>query len=168
MCADTQGQSLHLLTSTTVLDEQLREMDLAERDRLRAKWHILVEGDNVVAPIKTFKEMKFPQPMLAALDAKGIKRPTPIQVSSATTAYSVLYTVHCTVLNCSAYKRLLVYAVCIAKVHCQFHRYCLSFGSLLYECCQCCICHCAAQLHSQYLLTYAAVCCIHYRCKVYQ
>jgi hypothetical protein len=92
----------------TVHDEQLREMDLAERDRLRAKWHILVEGDNVVAPIKSFKEMKFPQPILAALDAKGIKRPTPIQVSIAISACFVLYIVHCTVLNCSAYKQSVV------------------------------------------------------------
>jgi ATP-dependent RNA helicase DDX41 len=69
------------------MHEQLREMDLAERDRLRAKWHILVEGDNVVAPTKSFKEMKFPQPILAALDAKGIKRPTPIQVSATAIWY---------------------------------------------------------------------------------
>jgi ATP-dependent RNA helicase DDX41 len=75
----------------TVHDEQLREMDLAERDRLRAKWHILVEGDNVVAPIKSFKEMKFPQPILAALDAKGIKRPTPIQVSAITVQHLTVH-----------------------------------------------------------------------------
>lgn len=47
---------------------------------LRAKWHILCEGEDIVAPIKSFREMKFPAPILAALEAKGIKRPTPIQV----------------------------------------------------------------------------------------
>ncbi|KAG5187014.1 DEAD box helicase [Tribonema minus] len=58
----------------------LREMSEETRAQLRDKWHILVEGENIVAPIKSFKEMKFPPPVLQALDEKGIKRPTPIQV----------------------------------------------------------------------------------------
>jgi ATP-dependent RNA helicase DDX41 len=55
-------------------------MSEEEREQLRAKWHILTEGDEIVAPVKTFREMKFPEPILRALDEKGIKRPTPIQV----------------------------------------------------------------------------------------
>jgi hypothetical protein len=50
-------------------------------DILRAKWHILVEGDDIPPPIKSFKEMRFPDPILEALKTKGIARPTPIQVS---------------------------------------------------------------------------------------
>lgn len=38
------------------------------------------QGDEVPPPIKSFREMKLPEPMLSALEAKGIKRPTPIQV----------------------------------------------------------------------------------------
>lgn len=37
------------------------------------------QGEKVPPPIKSFREMKLPEPMLAALEAKGIKRPTPIQ-----------------------------------------------------------------------------------------
>lgn len=39
-----------------------------------------IQGEKVPPPIKSFREMKLPDPMLAALEAKGIKRPTPIQV----------------------------------------------------------------------------------------
>lgn len=38
------------------------------------------QGDEVPPPIKSFRDMKLPEPMLSALEAKGIKRPTPIQV----------------------------------------------------------------------------------------
>jgi ATP-dependent RNA helicase DDX41 len=47
---------------------------------LRKKWHILVEGDDIPAPMKSFRDMKFPKPVIEALNAKGITRPTPIQV----------------------------------------------------------------------------------------
>ena len=47
---------------------------------MRKKWHILVEGEDCPPPIKTFKEMKFPQCILDALVNKNITRPTPIQV----------------------------------------------------------------------------------------
>lgn len=58
----------------------------------RKKWHILVESTDPLAdkqtlnpadcppPIKTFEEMKFPKPIIDALNAKNIKRPTPIQM----------------------------------------------------------------------------------------
>lgn len=42
----------------------------------------LSQGENVPPPIRSFREMKLPDPMLAALEAKGIKRPTPIQVNA--------------------------------------------------------------------------------------
>lgn len=42
------------------------------------KW---LQGEKVPPPIKSFREMKLPDAMLAALDEKGIKRPTPIQAS---------------------------------------------------------------------------------------
>ncbi|CAN0496458.1 unnamed protein product, partial [Discosporangium mesarthrocarpum] len=38
------------------------------------------QGESVPPPIKSFREMKLPLAMLRALDDKGIKRPTPIQV----------------------------------------------------------------------------------------
>lgn len=55
------------------------------RQRLREKLRILVEGENVPVPIKSFREMKFPKSILAALDKKKIKKPTPIQVQGIPT-----------------------------------------------------------------------------------
>ena len=46
----------------------------------RKKWAIIVEGENVPPPVTTFKEMKFPQPVIDHLKSKNIMRPTPIQV----------------------------------------------------------------------------------------
>lgn len=39
-----------------------------------------VEGDNVPPPCKRFVDMKLPRPILSILEAKSIKRPTPIQM----------------------------------------------------------------------------------------
>jgi ATP-dependent RNA helicase DDX41 len=49
-------------------------------ENIRKEWHMEVEGDNVPPPCKRFVDMKLPAPILATLEAKGIKRPTPIQV----------------------------------------------------------------------------------------
>lgn len=51
-----------------------------KRQQIRDKLHILVEGENVPVPIRTFKEMKFPKAILGGLEKKKIKKPTPIQV----------------------------------------------------------------------------------------
>lgn len=53
-----------------------------ERDAVRKKWHILVDGEDVPPPIKSFEAMRFPPAILAALKAKNILRPTPIQVQA--------------------------------------------------------------------------------------
>jgi len=66
----------------------LRETTEEERDRLRKKWHIIVEGEDVPPPIKDFKDMRFPKPTLDLLKAKGIERPTPIQVQGLPVALS--------------------------------------------------------------------------------
>lgn len=54
-------------------------------EEIRNKLSILVEGENVPAPIRSFKEMKFPKSIMAGLDKKGIKKPTPIQVQGIPT-----------------------------------------------------------------------------------
>lgn len=58
----------------------IRQMPRSHADLLRRQWHILVEGDDVPPPIKNFKDMKFPEPILKKLKEKGIVQPTPIQV----------------------------------------------------------------------------------------
>eukprot|EP00246_Nothoceros_aenigmaticus_P003828 TRINITY_DN15032_c0_g1_i1.p1 TRINITY_DN15032_c0_g1~~TRINITY_DN15032_c0_g1_i1.p1 ORF type:complete len:624 (+),score=164.32 TRINITY_DN15032_c0_g1_i1:44-1873(+) len=58
----------------------VRNMTDKECDEIRKQWHILVEGEDIPPPIKHFKDMRFPDPVLKKLKAKGITRPTPIQV----------------------------------------------------------------------------------------
>ncbi|KAH9524736.1 DEAD (Asp-Glu-Ala-Asp) box polypeptide 41 [Bulinus truncatus] len=57
-------------------------------EKLRKKHHILVEGEDLPPPIKTFKAMKFPQPILDLLKKKGIVTPTPIQIQGIPTVLS--------------------------------------------------------------------------------
>lgn len=66
----------------------LLSMPEFKREEIRDKLKILVEGDDVPAPIKSFKEMKFPKPILSALEKKCIKKPTPIQVQGIPTVLS--------------------------------------------------------------------------------
>lgn len=54
-------------------------------EAIRDKLRILVEGESIPPPIQSFKEMKFPKPILSGLDKKGIKKPTPIQVQGIPT-----------------------------------------------------------------------------------
>ncbi|KAF8393127.1 hypothetical protein HHK36_021368 [Tetracentron sinense] len=58
----------------------IRRMSLKDREAIRKQWHILVDGEDVPPPIKNFKDMRFPDPILKKLKAKGIVQPTPIQV----------------------------------------------------------------------------------------
>ncbi|XP_012522153.1 ATP-dependent RNA helicase abstrakt [Monomorium pharaonis] len=57
-------------------------------ERVRRKLRILVEGDEVPPPLKTFKEMKFHKAILYGLEQKGITKPTPIQVQGIPTVLS--------------------------------------------------------------------------------
>jgi len=58
----------------------IRAMTDEEAAALRKKWYIIAEGEEIPPPIKSFKDMRFPDPLRAALEEAGIKRPTPIQV----------------------------------------------------------------------------------------
>lgn len=59
---------------------RIRKMSQKSCDTLRKQWHIIVDGDDIPPPIKNFKEMRFPDPILEKLKQKGIVQPTPIQV----------------------------------------------------------------------------------------
>ncbi|KAL2345681.1 hypothetical protein Fmac_006966 [Flemingia macrophylla] len=58
----------------------VRRMSKKECDLIRKQWHIIVDGVDIPPPIKNFKDMRFPEPVLKKLKAKGIVQPTPIQV----------------------------------------------------------------------------------------
>jgi len=69
-------------------------------NKVRKKWHILVEGSDLPPPIKTFREMKFPKPVLNALKKKGIEKPTPIQIQGMPTVWVSRCTQTCCVCLC--------------------------------------------------------------------
>lgn len=58
----------------------VRRMSKKECDLIRKQWHIIADGGDIPPPIKNFKDMRFPEPVLKKLKAKGIVQPTPIQV----------------------------------------------------------------------------------------
>lgn len=47
---------------------------------LREKYRIVVEGESLPPPFRSFKSMKFPRSLIAAMRKKNIKKPSPIQM----------------------------------------------------------------------------------------
>ena len=70
------------LRRTWTPSSQVCQQTEDENDVIRQKWHILVEGERIPPPVKSFKHMRFPKVILDALASKGIQRPTPIQVQA--------------------------------------------------------------------------------------
>uniref|UniRef100_A0A671PLT2 RNA helicase n=1 Tax=Sinocyclocheilus anshuiensis TaxID=1608454 RepID=A0A671PLT2_9TELE len=66
-------------------------MPAARHERVRKKYHILVEGEGIPPPIKSFREMKFPQAILKGLKKKGIIHPTPIQIQGIPTTNIIMF-----------------------------------------------------------------------------
>ncbi|XP_015232265.1 PREDICTED: probable ATP-dependent RNA helicase DDX41 [Cyprinodon variegatus] len=60
-------------------------MPETRHERARKKFHILVDGEGIPPPIKSFREMKFPPAILKGLKKKGIIHPTPIQIQGIPT-----------------------------------------------------------------------------------
>uniref|UniRef100_A0A7S3QQS8 RNA helicase n=1 Tax=Dunaliella tertiolecta TaxID=3047 RepID=A0A7S3QQS8_DUNTE len=56
-----------------------RLMPESERQKIREMFRIIVDGHNVPPPITNFRDMKIPPCVIQQLEAKGIKKPTPIQ-----------------------------------------------------------------------------------------
>ncbi|KAL3744755.1 hypothetical protein ACJRO7_013943 [Eucalyptus globulus] len=66
----------------------IRRMSGKQCDMIRKQWHIIVDGEDILPPIKNFKDMRFPNPILKKLKAKGIVQPTPIQVDMIGIAFT--------------------------------------------------------------------------------
>lgn len=64
----------------------LRESN--EWEGIRKKWHIITEGEDIPPPVRSFRDMAFPPPVLETLKKKNVKRPTPIQMQGLTVALS--------------------------------------------------------------------------------
>ena len=54
---------------------RIRATSEAERQAIRDKWHILVEGEEPPPPIKSFRDMRFPPAVLAALARRASTSP---------------------------------------------------------------------------------------------
>jgi len=59
-----------------------------QHQKIRDKYHILVDGEEIPPPIEHFVDMKIPEPMLQFLKANRITTPTPIQLQGIPTAFS--------------------------------------------------------------------------------
>mmetsp|Transcript_5164 Transcript_5164/g.13289 ORF Transcript_5164/g.13289 Transcript_5164/m.13289 type:complete len:634 (+) Transcript_5164:70-1971(+) len=68
--------------------KKYRDMPEAERQSIRDKFFIEVNGEDIPAPIKKFEEMRLPRGLLAGLQLKGIQRPTQIQMQGIPTILS--------------------------------------------------------------------------------
>ncbi|KZT20249.1 DEAD-domain-containing protein [Neolentinus lepideus HHB14362 ss-1] len=66
----------------------IRDRSAEENRRIRDKYHIIVEGDDIAAPIEHFTDMKIPEPLLKFLKSKRIFMPTPIQLQGLPVALS--------------------------------------------------------------------------------
>ncbi|TFK46037.1 P-loop containing nucleoside triphosphate hydrolase protein [Heliocybe sulcata] len=66
----------------------IRDRPDDENSRLRERYHIIVEGDDVPPPIEHFSDMKIPEPLLRFLKSKRITVPTPIQLQGIPVAFS--------------------------------------------------------------------------------
>lgn len=60
--------------------KKYRDMPEEERESIRGKFFIEVNGSDIPAPIKRFEDMRLPKGLLEGLKAKGIQRPTQIQM----------------------------------------------------------------------------------------
>ncbi|KAI8998930.1 P-loop containing nucleoside triphosphate hydrolase protein [Trametes punicea] len=66
----------------------IRERSEEENRRIREKYHIIVEGEDLPPPIENFTDMKVPEPLVKFLKSKRITKPTPIQLQGIPTAFS--------------------------------------------------------------------------------
>ncbi|KIM48989.1 hypothetical protein M413DRAFT_15213 [Hebeloma cylindrosporum] len=66
----------------------IRERTPYQHQKLRDKYHILVEGEDIPPPIEHFADMKIPEPILEYLRSKRIVSPTPIQLQGIPVAFS--------------------------------------------------------------------------------
>ncbi|CAG9770534.1 unnamed protein product [Ceutorhynchus assimilis] len=63
-------------------------MPYTRHEALRAQLRILVEGEEIPPPLKTFRDMKLHEAILEGLKQKHIKKPTPIQIQGIPTVLS--------------------------------------------------------------------------------
>lgn len=68
------------ITTSWTAPEYIRRMPESRHNRVRERFLIMAEGEDIPPPIKSFKQMRIPDTILSILKRKGITTPTPIQV----------------------------------------------------------------------------------------
>ncbi|KAJ3565099.1 hypothetical protein NP233_g7868 [Leucocoprinus birnbaumii] len=76
------------LTTSWRPPRYIRDRTEQEHYKLREKYHILVEGEDIPPPIEHFEDMKIPEPILEHLRTNRIVNPTPIQLQGIPAAFS--------------------------------------------------------------------------------
>ncbi|THG99032.1 hypothetical protein EW026_g3239 [Hermanssonia centrifuga] len=66
----------------------VRDRTEEQHQRLRDKYHIIVDGEDIPPPIDNFTDMKVPEPLVKFLKSKRITIPTPIQLQGIPTAFA--------------------------------------------------------------------------------
>ncbi|KAG6878752.1 DEAD-box ATP-dependent RNA helicase 35 [Termitomyces sp. T159_Od127] len=66
----------------------IRDRTAEQHQKIRDKYHILVDGEDIPPPIEHFVDMRVPEPILEHLKANRIVTPTPIQLQGIPTAFS--------------------------------------------------------------------------------
>ncbi|KAA1478752.1 P-loop containing nucleoside triphosphate hydrolase protein [Dentipellis sp. KUC8613] len=66
----------------------VRERPEVQNKKIRDKYQIIVDGEDVPPPIETFRDMKVPEPLLKFLKSKRITSPTPIQLQGLPVAFA--------------------------------------------------------------------------------
>ncbi|SJL05354.1 probable DEAD-box ATP-dependent RNA helicase 35 [Armillaria ostoyae] len=66
----------------------VRDRSEEENERIRKKYHILTEGEDITPPIEHFADMKLPDSIFQYLKSHRIVSPTPIQLQGIPTAFS--------------------------------------------------------------------------------
>ncbi|KAJ6611794.1 P-loop containing nucleoside triphosphate hydrolase protein [Mycena sp. CBHHK59/15] len=76
------------LTTSWRPPRYIRERSKEQHERLREKFHILVDGEDIPPPIEHFADMKIPEPILQYLKVNRIVTPTPIQLQGIPAAFT--------------------------------------------------------------------------------
>eukprot|EP01062_Namystynia_karyoxenos_P066071 TRINITY_DN60090_c0_g1_i1.p1 TRINITY_DN60090_c0_g1~~TRINITY_DN60090_c0_g1_i1.p1 ORF type:complete len:639 (+),score=219.23 TRINITY_DN60090_c0_g1_i1:70-1917(+) len=76
------------MPSSWRLPRYLRDMPREEADWIRGLKNVIVEGEDVPPPLLSFRDLRGPPALVAALKEKGIVEPTPIQQQGLTVALS--------------------------------------------------------------------------------
>ncbi|KAI0798122.1 P-loop containing nucleoside triphosphate hydrolase protein [Abortiporus biennis] len=66
----------------------VRDRSAEQHQKIREKYHIIAEGEDIPPPIENFTDMKVPEPLVRFLKSKRITKPTPIQLQGIPTAFS--------------------------------------------------------------------------------